>query len=151
MEQRLTTKHERDKREMEQRLIVEFQSGSLGNQSRQQAEEEHEYRPGNIPFNQPSSEPDDLFNGLQNEPMLQQLLGDDLHIFGFSNEFQNTGSWNQGGGNPNVQGGWNQNFQGGGNQTFQGGGNSNVHSGGNIPKNFKAVKIFKAVDMLKWV
>jgi hypothetical protein len=129
---RLVAKHDRDMREMEERLRAEFQSGSSGNQSRQQAEEEDEYRPDNVPFNQPPTEPDDLFNGLQNEPLLQQLLGDDLHISGFSNaEFQNTGSWNQGGGNPNSQGGWNPNSQGGGNPNFQGGGNPSVQSGGN--------------------
>jgi hypothetical protein len=159
LEQRLNAKHERNMQEMYQQLRAEFQASQSVNQSRHQSEEE--YRPGNVAFNNQSSS-DDFFNGLQNEPVLQQLLaGDDFHISGFSNEFQNTGSWNQGGGNPNVQGG--------GNQTFQGGGNSNVQSGGNIPKIFKAVeifkvevifkvdsifkvvKIFKAVDMLKWV
>jgi hypothetical protein len=134
---RLIAKHDRDMQEMEARLRAEFQSGSSGNQSRQQAEEEDEdeYRPDiNVPVNRPSTEPDDLFNGLQNEPLLQELLGDgdDLHISGFSNaEFQNMGSWNQGGGNQNSQGGWNQNSQGGWNQNAQGGWNQNSQGGGN--------------------
>jgi hypothetical protein len=96
LEQRLNAKHERNMQEMYQQLRAEFQASQSVNQSRHQSEEE--YRPGNVAFNNQSSS-DDFFNGLQNEPVLQQLLaGDDFHISGFSNEFQNTGSWNQGGG-----------------------------------------------------
>jgi hypothetical protein len=89
-------------------------------------EEEEEYRP-NVAFNQSSSKPDStFFTGIQNE--FQDLLGRDFQIPGLS--IDNTASWNQGGGNPNIQGG---NFQPGGNYQVQGGGY--VQAGGNFQGN----------------
>jgi hypothetical protein len=70
-----------------------------------QAEEEEEYCPGNVAFNQSLSDPDlTFFSGFQNETILQELLqADDFQIPSLT--IDNTAAWNQGGGNPNFQGG----------------------------------------------